>query len=68
MHSLFGPHDVPAGHVTLPQTTELEVERVAHAVGFASAAVLRHHFQRQMGLSPVAYRRQFASLLADAPA
>jgi transcriptional regulator GlxA family with amidase domain len=51
----------------LLETTELEVERVAHSVGFASAAVLRHHFQRQMGLSPAAYRRQFASLLSDAP-
>lgn len=45
----------------LLETTELDVERISHSVGFASAAGLRHHFQREVGLPPVAYRRQFAA-------
>lgn len=34
------------------------VEAVA-AVGFGSAATLRHHFRRRFGVSPVAYRGRF---------
>ena len=50
----------------LLETTDLDVERVSHAVGFASGAVLRHHFQREIGLSPAAYRRQFAGSVPSA--
>jgi transcriptional regulator GlxA family with amidase domain len=45
----------------LLETTDLDVEQVSHSVGFGNAAGLRHHFQREVGLSPVAYRRQFAT-------
>lgn len=35
------------------------VEVVAAAVGFGSAATLRHHFRRRFGVSPVANRGRF---------
>lgn len=35
------------------------VETVAHRCGFGSAAMLRHHFSRIVGVSPAAYRREF---------
>lgn len=35
------------------------IDEVAAAAGFGSAATLRHHFRKQMQLSPAAYRRQF---------
>jgi transcriptional regulator GlxA family with amidase domain len=35
------------------------VETIATAVGFGDATVLRHHFGRQVGTSPVRYRRAF---------
>ena len=38
----------------------LPVEQVAGRVGFGNAATLRHHFTRVRGISPQAYRRQFA--------
>ncbi len=36
------------------------VDHIAAAVGFGNAATLRHHFTRVRGVSPQAYRRQFA--------
>ncbi|MER7072847.1 helix-turn-helix domain-containing protein [Terrabacter sp. NPDC000476] len=44
----------------LLESTDLDVERIAHASGFATAAVLRHHFSREIGVPPVTYRRAFA--------
>lgn len=44
----------------LLEESDLPVEEVAAAVGFGSAALLRHHFQRIVGVSPKAYRRTFA--------
>jgi transcriptional regulator GlxA family with amidase domain len=44
----------------LLETTHLPVERLASEVGFASATVLREHFGRVVGTSPLAYRRSFA--------
>jgi transcriptional regulator GlxA family with amidase domain len=35
------------------------VDLVAHRSGFGTAALLRHHFGRVVGTSPVAYRRTF---------
>ena len=35
------------------------IDDIAIASGFGSAAALRHHFRRQMKVSPSAYRRQF---------
>lgn len=37
----------------------LAVEEIARACGFGSAAVLRHHFARTLGTTPLAYRRAF---------
>lgn len=43
----------------LLETTSLDIERIAQLSGFGTAAVLRHHFQRQLGVAPVQYRRTF---------
>ncbi|WP_018683316.1 GlxA family transcriptional regulator [Actinokineospora enzanensis] len=43
----------------LEQTT-LGVDEVARRCGFGSGALLRHHFQRIVGVSPTDYRRTFA--------
>lgn len=50
----------------LLETTEFDVERISRESGFATAAVLRHHFQREIGIPPVAYRRAFAKHPASA--
>ncbi len=42
------------------ERTENSVDQIAAAVGFGNAATLRHHFTRVRGVSPKAYRRQFA--------
>ncbi len=46
----------------LLETTDLDVEAIAHSCGFATGAVLRTHFQKQIGLPPLQYRRAFAKL------
>jgi len=43
----------------LLETSTLSIERVAVEVGFESAATLREHFRRWLGVSPVEYRRTF---------
>ena len=43
----------------LLETTELPVDQVAVACGYASAAALRHQFGRLRGTSPSGYRRAF---------
>ena len=50
----------------LLESTDLDVERIARESGFATAAVLRHHFQREIGIPPVAYRRAFTKQPASA--
>jgi AraC family transcriptional activator FtrA len=45
----------------LLEETDLSIEEVAHRCGFSTAALLRHHFQRTVGLSPNRYRHTFAS-------
>ncbi len=37
----------------------LPVEEVATLAGFGSAATLRHHFRRRLGISPATYRSRF---------
>ena len=44
----------------LLERTEVGVEEVASRSGFATSAILRHHFARTLGTSPLAYRRAFA--------
>lgn len=43
----------------LLETTTLSIEEVAEQCGFASAAVLRHHFRARVKLSPNIYRQRF---------
>lgn len=43
----------------LLETTRLDVEHIAERSGFASASVLRAHFTKVVGKSPMAWRRTF---------
>jgi len=43
----------------LLEGSDLSVELVAARSGFGSAALLRHHFTRQVGVPPGDYRRTF---------
>ena len=45
-----------AGSSPLPCST-LDINEIAAKVGFGSGTVLRHHFGRIRGTSPLAYRR-----------
>ncbi|TDD24805.1 GlxA family transcriptional regulator [Nonomuraea diastatica] len=45
----------------LLETTGLPVERIARTTGFGSVEALRHHFARQVGTNPRAYRATFRS-------
>lgn len=44
----------------LLETTELSVEQVATQTGFRSATVLREHFNKIVGTTPITYRRGFS--------
>ncbi|GAB2991443.1 helix-turn-helix domain-containing protein [Amycolatopsis acidiphila] len=44
----------------LLEETQLSVEEIARECGFGTAALLRHHFHRVVGVSPHDYRRTFA--------
>jgi len=44
----------------LLEDTQLGVDDVAQLCGFGSAALLRHHFRRIVGVAPADYRRTFA--------
>lgn len=43
----------------LLEETDLNVDEIASACGFGSAALLRHHFHRTVGVAPKAYRSTF---------
>jgi AraC family transcriptional activator FtrA len=43
----------------LLETSAGSIEDVATACGFGTAATLRHHFRRELGTSPAAYRKRF---------
>jgi AraC family transcriptional activator FtrA len=45
----------------LLETSQLPLDDVAAAAGFGSPANLRHHFRRELKLSPSAYRTRFGS-------
>ena len=49
----------------LLETTGLSVEEVAAHSGFKSASVLREHFGRSVGTTPLAYRRSFGARRSD---
>jgi transcriptional regulator GlxA family with amidase domain len=44
----------------LLEETSLGIDEVAERTGFGSAALLRHHFHRVVGVAPTDYRRTFA--------
>ncbi len=44
----------------LLERTDLSIEQVARRSGFATAALLRHHFVRSVGVPPGDYRRSFS--------
>lgn len=48
----------------LLEETDLGVDEVASACGFGSAALLRHHFHRVVGVAPKEYRRTFTHRIA----
>jgi transcriptional regulator GlxA family with amidase domain len=43
----------------LLEATDLAMEEVARRSGFGSGTLLRHHFQRRVGIAPAAYRKRF---------
>lgn len=45
----------------LLEATDLGLEQIAGRSGFGSGALLRHHFQRLVGIAPTEYRRRFGS-------
>jgi AraC family transcriptional activator FtrA len=45
----------------LEETTE-PVDRIADRCGFGTATNLRHHFGRELGITPTSYRKQFRGL------
>lgn len=50
----------------LLEDTELDLESIAHRCGFGSGALLRHHFQRSVGIAPTEYRRRFGACVEEA--
>jgi AraC family transcriptional regulator, transcriptional activator FtrA len=52
---------------TLLEQTDLSVEQIASACGFATAPLLRHHFRQLVGVTPADYRRAF-SQIGEGPA
>ena len=46
----------------LLEGSDISVERIAERCGLGSADTFRHHFRRQMQLSPAKYRERFALL------
>lgn len=49
---------------TLLESTQQNVDVVAHNSGFETAMALRHNFRKYLGLSPSHYRKQFAAQLS----
>lgn len=48
----------------LLEDTDLSIEQVADRCGFGTAAQLRHHFTRTVGVPPMDYRRTFTNTRA----
>lgn len=49
----------------LLETTNLSIDRISHAVGFASSESMRYHFRQVVELSPNQYRMRFAQKNSD---
>ncbi|WP_182111701.1 MULTISPECIES: GlxA family transcriptional regulator [unclassified Actinotalea] len=48
----------------LLERTDLAIEEVGRRAGFGGAAGMRHHFARELGTTPAAYRRTFGTRTA----
>lgn len=46
---------------TLLEQTQLGIDEIARLAGFGTPALLRHHFQRLIGVTPTDYRRSFSA-------
>ncbi|MGA0568751.1 GlxA family transcriptional regulator [Rathayibacter sp. KR2-224] len=44
----------------LLETTDASIDEISASCGFGSATLFRHHFTREVGVAPSAYRRSFA--------
>jgi transcriptional regulator GlxA family with amidase domain len=44
----------------LLEDSALGIDEIARSCGFGTAALLRHHFRRVVGVTPMDYRRTFA--------
>ncbi|HWD61486.1 MAG TPA: helix-turn-helix domain-containing protein [Humibacter sp.] len=44
----------------LLETTDASIDEIAASCGFGSATLFRHHFSREVGVAPTAYRKSFA--------
>jgi transcriptional regulator GlxA family with amidase domain len=49
----------------LLEKTAHSIDQIAAAVGLESAATLRVHFARVLGISPAAYRRRFSTATTE---
>ncbi|MGW4366937.1 helix-turn-helix domain-containing protein [Nocardia takedensis] len=49
----------------LLEETDQGLEQIAGHAGFGSGALLRHHFQRLVGIAPTEYRRRFGATRDD---
>ena len=47
------------------ETEELAIDEIAEAVGYDDPASFRRLFKRKAGLTPAAYRKKFAGLVAS---
>jgi transcriptional regulator GlxA family with amidase domain len=50
----------------LLEDTDMGIDEVAERCGFGSAALLRHHFRKVVGVAPADFRRTFAARTAAA--
>jgi transcriptional regulator GlxA family with amidase domain len=48
----------------LLEDTDMGIDEIAQRCGFGSAALLRHHFRKVVGVAPVDFRRTFAARTA----
>lgn len=44
----------------LLETTDASIDEIAASCGFGSSTLFRHHFVREVGVAPTAYRKSFA--------
>ena len=49
----------------LLETRDISVEEIGHAVGYEDPTSFRRLFKRKGGLTPAAYRRKFAGIVAS---